>query len=129
MTKKPDPGKILIVEDNSRAADSLRQMIDLFDLESEIASDGGEAMKLLKKNEYFLVIADTRMPGVSGFELLKHIKQNYPQTPIAVISTGDSVSTRGIVVTNRADFYLPKPLKVSDLQEVLLRAKELSNLR
>ncbi len=129
MTKKPDPGKILIVEDNGRAADSLRQMIDLFDLESEIASDGGEAMKLLKENEYFLVIADTRMPGVSGFELLKHIKQNYPQTPIAVISTGDSVSTHGMVVTNRADFYLPKPIRVSDLQEVLLRAKELSNLR
>ncbi len=129
MTKRPDSGKILIVEDNGRAADSLRQMINLFDLESEIASDGGEAMKLLKENEYFLVIADTHMPGVSGFELLKHIKQNYPQIPIAVISIGDSASTRGIVVTNRADFYLPKPLRVSDLQVVLSRAKELANLR
>ena len=129
MTKKPDPGKILIVEDNGRAADSLRQMIDLFELESEIASDGGEAMKLLKENEYFLVIADTHMPGVSGLELLKHIKKNYPRTPIAVMSTGDSTSTRGMVVTNRADFYLPKPLKVSDLQDVLSRAKERSNLR
>jgi len=129
MTKKPDSSKILIVEDNGRAADSLRQMINLFDLETEIASDGGEAMKLLKENEYFLIIADTHMPRVSGFELLKHIKKNYPQTPIAVISTGDSVSTQGMVVTNRADFYLPKPIKVSDLQEVLSRAKERSNLR
>jgi DNA-binding response OmpR family regulator len=129
MTKKPECGKILIVEDNGRAADSLRQMINLFDLKTEIASDGSEAMKLLKENEYFLVIADTHMPGVSGFELLKHIKHNYPQTPIAVISIGDSASTRGIVATNRADFYLPKPLKMSDLEKVLSRAKERSQLR
>ena len=129
MTQKPDSGKILIVEDNSRTAESLRQMINLFELESEIAPDGDEAMKLLKENKYFLVIADTHMPGVTGFELLKHIKHNYPQTPIAVISIGDSASTRGIVATNRADFYLPKPLKMSDLQEVLSRAKERSQLR
>jgi DNA-binding response OmpR family regulator len=129
MTQKPDSGKILIVEDNSRTAESLRQMINLFELESEIAPDGDEAMKLLKENKYFLVIADTHMPKVSGFELLKYIKQNYPQTPVAIISTGDSTSTRGMVVTSRADFYLPKPLKVSDLQEVLSRAKELANLR
>ena len=129
MTKKADSSKILIVEDNVRAADSLRQMINLFDLKTEIASDGGEAMKLLKENEYFLVIADTHIPGVSGFELLKHIKKHYPQTQVAVISTGDSVSTHGMVVTNRADFYLPKPIKVSDLQDVLSRAKERSHLR
>jgi DNA-binding response OmpR family regulator len=129
MTHKPDSGKILIVEDNGRTAESLRQMINLFELESEIAPDGDEAMKLLKENKYFLVIADTHMPKVSGFKLLKYIKQNYPQTPVAIISTGDSTSTRGIVVTSRADFYLPKPLKVSDLQEVLSRAKEFTNLR
>ena len=51
MTKKPDPDKILIVEDNGRPADSLRQMIDYFGLETEIASDGGKATKLLKENE------------------------------------------------------------------------------
>jgi DNA-binding response OmpR family regulator len=129
MTPKPNPGKILIVEDSTRTADSLRQMIELFGQESEVASNGTDAMKLLKENNYFLIIADTHMPGVSGVELLKHIKQTYPKTPIAVISTADSDSTRGMVVTNRADFYLPKPLKVADLEYLLKQAKDLFNLR
>lgn len=129
MSKRSRAGKILIVEDNVRAAESLKQMIDLFGQESEIAADGSEAMKLLMENSYFLVIADTHMPGMSSAELLKHVKQNYPQTPIAVVSTGDSDSTRGMVVANRADFYLAKPVKVSDLEKILSKAKALSDHR
>jgi CheY-like chemotaxis protein len=111
--------KVLIVEDNDQTAQSLAQMIGHLNVQCEIASDGCEAVKLLEDNQYFLVIADTHMPKVSGCELLKHIKSNYPEIPVAVISTNDTESTRGLVVKNRADFYLPKPITMSDVQELI----------
>jgi DNA-binding response OmpR family regulator len=117
--------KVLIVEDNIQTAHSLAEMIEYLDVECEIAADGCEATKLLEENQYFLVIADTHVPKVSGCELLKHIKSKYPSMPVAVISTSDTTSTRGMVVKNRADFYLPKPIKMSDVKELVTIAAEL----
>jgi len=119
MTQKSDKRKVLIVEDCTRTAQSLAEMINYYDVESEIASDGDEAMKLLKDNEYFLIITDTRMPKVSGIALLKIIKKDYPRIPVAVISTSNTMATRGLVTQDRADFYLPKPIKMSDVQELI----------
>ena len=119
--------KVLIVEDNEQTAHSLAQMINYFDIQAEVAHDGEEATRLLAENVYFLVIADTHMPKVSGFELLKHIKRNHPQIPIAVISTSNTVATRGVVTQNRADFYLPKPIKMSDVQELIAATTGLRN--
>ena len=111
--------KVLIVEDNNQTAQSIAQMIGHFSVQYEIASDGCEAAKLLEENQYFLVIADTHMPKISGCELLKHIKSKHPEIAVAVISTNDTASTRGLVAKNRADFYLPKPIKMSDVEELI----------
>jgi DNA-binding response OmpR family regulator len=111
--------KVLIVEDNQETAKSLAQMIGHLNVQCETASDGSEAVRLLESNQYFLVIADTHMPKISGCELLKHIKSEHPGIPVAVISTNDTDSTRSLVVKNRADFYLPKPIKMSDVQELI----------
>ena len=119
--------KVLIVEDNNRTAQSLAQMIGHFNVQYEIASDGCEAAKLLEEIQYFLVIADTHMPKISGCNLLKHIKSKYPSILVAIISTNDTASTRGLVAKNRADFYLPKPIKMSDIQELLTVATGLQD--
>jgi len=119
--------KVLIVEDNDQAAHSLAQMIGHFNVQCEIASDGCKATKLPEDNKYFLIIADTHMPKISGCNLLKHIKSKYPSIPVAIISTNDTASTRGLVAKNRADFYLPKPIKMSDVEELITVATGLQD--
>jgi CheY-like chemotaxis protein len=119
MARATKVKKVLIVEDNKYMASCLRDMVEFFDVSSQAASDGDEAIQLLERSEYSLVIADSRMPKVSGFTLLKYIKRNYPHIPVAIISTRNSRMTQGLVVKDAPDFYLPKPVSSADIERVL----------
>lgn len=111
--------RILIVDDNEDIGSLIADMIDWFEVECDTVSSGEEAMGRLKARDYSLVIADTQMPKVSGFDLLKHIKKNYPETQVAMISARNSDMTQGIVVKSAADFYIPKPIKLADVRKLL----------
>lgn len=113
--------KVLIVDGNEDMASCLAHMVDQFNVACETASNGEEAIKLLGSEQFQLVIADTNMPGMSGLSLLKHIKQSYPELPVAITSTRDSELTRGIVVKSKADFYLPKPCSTSEIGDLLAK--------
>jgi CheY-like chemotaxis protein len=115
--------KILIVDDNQFMARCLAEMADIFGIVSEIASDGDEAIEMLKRGSYSLVIADTNMPKISGFTLMKHIRDNYPHIKVAIMSTMNSETTQGMVVRDMPDFYLPKPFKTADIEKLLLNMK------
>lgn len=119
MLTKKKAKTALIVDDNENMAKCLADMVDVFGIECQTASDGNEAIELLKKNEFSLIIADSNMPKVSGFTLLKYIKKNYPKIPVAIISTRDSEVTQGMVVRDKPDFYLPKPFTTADIEKLL----------
>jgi two-component system response regulator PilR (NtrC family) len=97
-------------------------MVDFFRIPCDTVSDGKEAIRLLENNDYSLVIADTNMPKISGFKLLKHIRKNHPGLSVALISTRNSLTTQGMIVRDAPDFYLPKPFKSSDIQYILEQA-------
>jgi two-component system nitrogen regulation response regulator GlnG len=121
MSRKARVEKVLVVDDNRDMARCLADMIGEFEVSCDTASDGEEAVKLLGTENYQLIIADTQLPGMSGFSLLKHVKENYPELPVAVMSTRNSEVTKGMVVQSRADFYLPKPFTTSDIGDLLSR--------
>jgi CheY-like chemotaxis protein len=116
---KVNVGRVLIVDDNQDMAKCLADMAEEFDVQCDTVSDGEKAVELLGAEKYRLVIADTQMPGMSGFSLLRHIKEKYPDLPVALISTRNSEMTKGLVVQSRADYYLPKPFTTSDIGELL----------
>jgi CheY-like chemotaxis protein len=121
MLIKKGTKKVLIVDDNENMAKCLADMVDVFEIPCQTAADGNEAIELLKKNKFSLIIADTNMPKVSGFTLLKYIKKNYPKIPVAIISTRNSEVTQGMVVRDKPDFYLPKPFTMADIETLLKR--------
>ncbi|MCK4656136.1 MAG: response regulator [candidate division Zixibacteria bacterium] len=123
MSWKVKVGRVLIVDDNQDMARCLADMVEEFDVQCDTVSDGEKAVELLGAEKYRLVIADTQMPGMSGFSLLKHIKENYPDLPVALISTSNSEKTKGLVVQSRADYYLPKPFTTSEIGELLSQVK------
>ena len=123
MSWKVNVGRVLIVDDNKDMARCLADMVEEFDVPCDTVSDGEKAVELLGAENYQLVIADTQMPGMSGFSLLKYIKENYPDLPVAIISTRNSEMTKGLVVLSRADYYLPKPFTTSDIGELLSQVK------
>lgn len=111
--------RVLIVDDDRKMTDVLCNMIDIFDVEYKTADDGEEAMKILEKENYHLIITDSQLNSVSGFTLLKYVKENHPNTKVAITSTRNSEMTQTLAIKDKADFYLPRPFKTTDVEDIL----------
>ena len=90
QTKENEVGqktkKILIVDDQSDMASLLSNYIKQLNYIPVIVGSVNEALKILNSDEYFMVISDVIMPGKNGFDLVRYLKDKYPQISIALIS-------------------------------------------
>jgi CheY-like chemotaxis protein len=81
-----------------------------------------EAMERLKAESYDVVITDISMPGMSGLELLGHIRQTQPDTPVIVMSgINDEEHAMGLIKMG-AFYYLMKPFKISEAEVMVKHA-------
>lgn len=112
--------KVLIVEDNPNMSSLLADILSqCFDLTSEKAQDGQEALDILKDRTFDLVITDLMMPKIDGKELLKTVKQNFPELPVVLITGYEAEFNPE--EEPKPDGFLLKPFKVQQIDEVLKR--------
>ncbi len=112
---------VLVVDDEEYILTLMREVLSNLGYHPITASNGVQAMQLLAKSPFDLVITDIHMPGISGLDLLKHVKQKLPQLPVILISGfGVESSTRAARELN-ADGFLPKPFHIEDLRYFLQR--------
>ena len=110
---------ILIVDDNPNMASLLSEMLEVFDYQSERAGDGDEALDKLNGGGFQMVITDMRMPNMTGLELLKQVKEQYPKMPVVLISgyaVGDMEAQQEGA---KPDGFLAKPFMMSDVEKLL----------
>lgn len=101
--------RILLVDDEPLLLESLEIILTLNGMEIVgTAHDGEEALELLKRNSCQLALVDLNMKGMGGIELISHLKREYPDVKILVLTTfyDDKSITKAIV--NGADGYLLK---------------------
>ncbi len=112
---------VLVVEDEERQRNLLASMLADSDLESEIVSDAEQALGSLARRSYDAILSDVRMPGRSGFDLVREARRIRPSTPI-VLMTGFA-SVESVVESMRvgATDFLRKPFRRTDLLDVLER--------
>lgn len=103
------PSKILVVEDETDVRDLMTLHLKREGFEAVIASDGEEAIRLLRENAYDLVVLDWMLPGVSGLEICKQINRKYP-----VLMVTARADTTDIVLGLEmgADDYVTKPFEI-----------------
>lgn len=112
--------KVLIVEDNPNMSSLLSDiLLQCFDLQSKKAQDGEEALDILQKENFDLVITDLMMPKIDGKELLKTVKQNFPHLPVVLITGYEAEFNPN--EEPKPDGFLLKPFKVQQIDEVLKR--------
>lgn len=116
--------RVLIVDDSSTARSIIRRTLEisgLEDLEIGEASNGEEALEILKSNKYDLVFTDLNMPNMSGEQLLKRIKSSpkLNNIPVVVISSMTNESRENKLLSEHAAKIFPKPLSMPDIQEFL----------
>ncbi len=120
--------KILAVDDEkdiqSLFQQRFRKEIRSGDLNFVFALSGEEAVDLLQKmrHEALLILSDINMPGMSGLELLKHIRSNYEQPPpvVMMITAYGDEENRNVAKRLGANDFLTKPLDFSLLKNKLL---------
>jgi DNA-binding NtrC family response regulator len=122
------PSNILVVDDD----ESLRRVTQL-QLEEAgyrvlTASNGTQALALMEEETPGLVITDLKMPGPSGLELLKKIRQDYPQTTVLLITAFGTVQTAVEAMKAGAYDYITKPIDYEELVLVVNRAMERQQL-
>lgn len=104
--------KVLIVEDSSATRELLRAAIEAVDgVEVHSAVNGFEALKVLPRHHFELIITDINMPDINGLELINFVKKNphYRETPLVVVTTEGRDVDRERGLRLGANEYLVKP--------------------
>ncbi len=115
--------KILLVEDDPKISSFVRIGLESNDCTVDIAYDSMTGEKFALSKKYDVIILDVVIPGISGFELCKKIRNNNILTPVLMLTSLDAVEDKLTGFENGADDYLIKPFS---FQELLARIKALN---
>ncbi len=120
--------RVLVVDDEEPLRRLLKKELERKGFSVEVASDGGEALTILKDNVLDVLLLDIVMPGIDGIELMSRLKAD-PASPVIVVLTGRAtVETAVEAMKNGAYDYLSKPYKLDELVIVINRAFEYGRL-
>ena len=107
--------KILVIEDDAAVQRALRRTFESAGFDVSIASDGTSAMETFRATMPRIVILDLRLPGKSGQDLCREIKQECSSVPILVLSAASDVLDKVLLLELGADDYVTKPFSPREL--------------
>jgi DNA-binding NtrC family response regulator len=122
---------ILFVDDEEKVLKSLQRGLMDEPYNLLFANSGKEALKILENNEVHIIVTDMRMPEMSGLELLRIVKDKYPQIVRLVLSGYTQVTTLLTAINQGEIFkFITKPWKLEEeFKSVLQQAVDYYNLR
>lgn len=114
--------KILLVDDEEKFAETLAERLEARGLEVRTAFNGDEALSKIREQDADVVILDVLMPGKSGIETLREIKQIRPLTEVIMLTGHATVETAIEGMKLGAYDYLMKPTETPELVEKISKA-------
>lgn len=116
----------LVVDDEPDIRSLLEITLQRMDIRSRAATDFGQAKKLLDEQEFDLCLTDMRLPDGDGIDLVRHIQQECPETPVAVITAHGSMETAIQALKSGAFDFVTKPVDLKVLRSLVTSALKLS---
>ena len=107
--------KIFIVDDELVMRKSLSGWLERDGYEVDTAESGEEAIEKLKETRFDVLLVDIKMEGISGLDVLKHVRENDPDVAVVMITAYGSISTAIEAIKNGAYDYLLKPFDPDEL--------------
>ncbi len=114
--------RILIVEDEHKIANAIKQGLAQERYAADVVYDGDEGLSSAETGEYDLIILDRMLPGMDGLSICKELRNAKVHTPILMLTAKDHVSDRVAGLDSGADDYLVKPFS---FEELLARVRAL----
>jgi two-component system KDP operon response regulator KdpE len=121
-------GHILIIDDESSIRQVLKTTLHAFGFTTDEVPNGEEALRLLRRKKFEVVLLDLNMLGMSGFETCSEIRRIAPGLSILVLSVRDSQDDKVQALEAGADDYVTKPFHISELVARLRSAVRRSRL-
>ncbi|MDH5204807.1 MAG: heavy metal response regulator transcription factor [Hylemonella sp.] len=107
--------KILVVEDEHKTGDYLKQGLSEAGFVVDLARDGQEGLQLALSEHYDLAILDVMLPGCTGWEILERLRAKGETLPVLFLTARDQVEDRVRGLELGADDYLVKPFSFAEL--------------
>ena len=115
--------RILIVEDETRLAETLRQLLEDQRYQVDTVYDGADGVDYGLAGQYDLIILDVMLPKVDGFQVAQRLRSAHVSTPILMLTARDDVSDKISGLDCGADDYMTKPF---DTGELMARVRALT---
>ena len=114
-------GAVLVVEDNIVNQKVASGILQKCGFTVEVADTGEKALRLLKENNYSLIFIDCNLPGMSGFDLAKQVRESGAQHKIIAMTADAFKANKEKCLAMGMDDFLAKPFGIKDLNEILER--------
>jgi DNA-binding NtrC family response regulator len=120
--------QILLIDDELHNREAISLLLGNAGYRVQTAASGEEALEILRKTPFEIVITDLFLPGVSGIDILKKVKDESPYTCVILITGNASAETAVEAMKEGAFDYITKPLNFDKLRMLVAKAMEKSRL-
>ncbi len=120
---------ILIVDDDRLMRNSLRDLLEVYDMNCTLAEDGQQALTHLSNNPFDLVLLDIKMPIINGLQVMNEIHDSYAGTDVIILSGEASFENSRTAFRLGADDFLKKPYNSSELIDLIHKISEKRHLK
>lgn len=107
--------KLLLVDDDAELSQMLEQILTREGYQLTLAADGETGLERALSGSYDLILLDVMLPGIDGFRLLQHLRQQSRSTPVIMLTARGDDDDRVAGLELGADDYLPKPFNPREL--------------
>lgn len=111
--------QLLVVDDEKIARENLEYVLSKEGYRVETAANGADALSLLKKQRYDLVLTDLKMDKMDGNQLLEEVKRLDPETHVVMVTGFATVGSAVDAFRKGAAHYLPKPVNIDELRSIV----------
>jgi CheY-like chemotaxis protein len=110
--------RVLVVDDNQDAAESIRTLLELLEAEARVAFDGAQALALFREYDANVVLLDIGMPGMDGYEVARALRERHPDRNVQIVALTGWGQDQDRARTRAAGFdrHLVKPVDFATLE-------------
>ncbi|PYQ50868.1 MAG: hypothetical protein DMF59_09660 [Acidobacteria bacterium] len=126
MMSVPPAKRVLIVDDDATIRELLESVLRRRDLTVDVASDGREALALLKENSYAVVLLDLLMPNVDGFGVIEKLESAISSPVVLVITAADRALVRKLD-PQKIHGVVNKPFDSEELADLVVACAEIKS--
>src|SRR3954466_3967726 len=113
--ESPSAPRILIVDDDHGQRSLLETFLRAQGFRTQSAASGEAALQLLGEDAFAMMISDVRMPGMSGIETLRRVRQKHPDLPVLLVTAFADIRSAVAAMRDGAVNYLAKPIDLEEL--------------